>query len=320
MINAGIYGAAGYTAGELIRILHFHPEVNALQLISESHAGQPVYTAHPDLEGTLEAHFVSSLTDDVDVVFLCSGHGKSKELIERGTIPEDVHVIDLSHDYRLQGAHDFIYGLPELNKLGIKEAKHVANPGCFATAIQLCLLPLAQTKALKHDVHISAITGSSGAGQRPTDTTHFSWRSNNASIYKAFTHQHLGEIHQSIAQLHPTFEQAIHFIPIRGAFTRGILAACYTTTSLSLEALTEQYEAYYFNHPFIHLSGSNPDVKRVVNTNKAYIHLEKHHNQVLITGVIDNLIKGASGQAIQNMNLMFGFDEETGLTLKASAF
>ncbi|MEQ9091523.1 MAG: N-acetyl-gamma-glutamyl-phosphate reductase [Balneola sp.] len=321
MIKVGIIGGAGYTAGELIRILINHPEVKLTSVVSKSHSGQKIHEAHPDLIGEIGLVFEEKLNHELDVVLLCSGHGKSKGIIDSGVIPEKTKIIDLSSDFRLKSEeNEFIYGLPELNRDLIKEAKRVANPGCFATCIQLCLLPLASANLLNNDVHVSAITGSTGAGQSPTSTTHFSWRNNNASVYKAFTHQHLGEITQSVTQLKNDFDSDINFIPFRGAFTRGILAACYFKTELSLEEADELFEDYYSGHPFVHISEKAVDVKQVVNSNKSIIHLQKEGDQLLITGVIDNLIKGASGQAVQNMNLMFGLEETTGLKLKGSAF
>lgn len=320
MIKAGIIGGAGYTAGELIRILMHHPEVEIASVVSRSHGGEFLYKAHPDLEGETKLKFDSGLANDMDVVFLCSGHGKSKAVVEGNLIPEKTKIIDLSSDYRIKGEHDFVYGLPELNRDEIKSVNHIANPGCFATCIQLCLLPLANAKLLNNSVHVTAITGSTGAGQTPTDTTHFSWRSNNASIYKAFTHQHLGEITQSLKQLQTGFQKPIHFIPMRGAFTRGILAACYLELDKTANEIQALFEEYYNSHPFVTISDSSPDVKRVKGTNKAQLHIQKEGRQVLITGVIDNLLKGASGQAVQNMNLMFGRNETVGLNLKSTAF
>jgi N-acetyl-gamma-glutamyl-phosphate reductase len=320
MIKAGIIGGAGYTAGELIRILLHHPEVEMTSVVSRSHGGEFLYQAHPDVEGESELKFDSKLSQNIDVVFLCSGHGKSKAVVEGDVIPEQAKIIDLSSDYRMKGEHDFVYGLPELNSAEIKTANHIANPGCFATCIQLSLLPLAKAGLLNTSVHVTAITGSTGAGQNPTSTTHFSWRSNNASIYKAFTHQHLGEITQSLKQLQSGFDQSIHFIPMRGAFTRGILAACYLELNKSAEEVQKLYKNYYKNHPFVTVSDSSPDIKRVVGTNKAQVHIQKDNGQILITGVIDNLLKGASGQAVQNMNLLFGLDETSGLNLKSTAF
>ncbi len=320
MIKAGIIGGAGYTAGELLRILLHHPKVELVSVVSNSHSGEYLHKAHPDLEGESELKFHSKLSSEVDVVFVCSGHGRAKAVVESDAIPKQARIIDLSSDYRMKGNHDFVYGLPELNKPDIKAADYVANPGCFATCIQLCLLPLAQADALNKDVHISAITGSTGAGQNPTATTHFSWRSNNASIYSPFTHRHIPEIKQSLSQLQPNFEQNLFFIPMRGAFTRGILAACYTPSDKTVGEVTELYQKYYQNHPFVTITPTEPDVKRVVGTNKAMLHIQKENGQALITGITDNLLKGASGQAVQNMNLMFGLEETTGLNFKSIAF
>ncbi|MTI89449.1 MAG: N-acetyl-gamma-glutamyl-phosphate reductase [Balneolaceae bacterium] len=321
MIKAGIIGGAGYTAGELIRLLLNHPGAEITSVVSQSHAGDYLYKAHPDLEGITELVFDTTLSGDAEVVFLCSGHGKSKILVEEGAVPEGAYIIDLSSDFRLKdAAHEFIYGLPELNRKAIQGAQYLANPGCFATCIQLCLLPLADAGLLIGDVHVIAITGSTGAGQKPSATTHFSWRSNNASVYKGLTHQHLNEINQSLIQLQPAFAHQLHFIPMRGAFTRGILAACYLPFKGSLEKAQSMYQEYYQGHPFASVVESSPDVKRVVNTNRGLLYVQKEGDQLLITGVIDNLLKGASGQAVQNMNLMFGLDETTGLTLKPTAF
>lgn len=321
MIKAGIIGGAGYTAGELLRILLHHPEVEIKSVVSQSHSKEFLHKAHPDLTGETVQKFDSELDQSVDVVFLCAGHGRSKEIVESGVIPGSTKIIDLSTDFRHKNdSHDFIYGLPELNREDIKKANHITNPGCFATCIQLTLLPLAGVGLLNEDVHVTAITGSTGAGQNPTATTHFSWRSNNASIYKPLSHQHLGEITQSLKQLQPEFTKTIHFIPMRGAFTRGILAASYLPTKKSLEEITLLYQKFYSDHPFVHISAEPIDVKQVAGTNKAFLHLQKENGQILITGVIDNLVKGASGQAVQNMNLIFGLNETTGLTLKSTAF
>tara|TARA_R110000868_G_scaffold259361_7_gene517404 strand:- start:24893 stop:25858 length:966 start_codon:yes stop_codon:yes gene_type:complete len=321
MINIGIVGGAGYTAGELVRILLHHPEAKIVSVMSGSHAGEVVSKAHPDLEGETELVFTDKLAQNLDVAFLCTGHGKSKQVLEEVQISSTTKIIDLSADFRIaEASNDFIYGLPELNREVIKSSQKVANPGCFATCIQLSLLPLASGGLLKEDVHVSAITGSTGAGQNPSSTTHFSWRNNNASVYKAFTHQHLNEIKQSLKQLQPDFGKAVNFIPMRGAFTRGILSACYLRSEATESKVKELYQDFYSIHPFVHISETEPDVKRVVNTNKALLHIKKEGDQILIIGVIDNLIKGASGQAVQNVNLMFGLEETTGLQLKPSAF
>lgn len=321
MIKIGIIGGAGYTAGELLRILLHHPGAEVISVMSGSHKGKLVSDAHRDLIGETELVFVSELEKSLDVVFLCSGHGKSRGVIKEGIVPKDVKIIDLSSDFRLaDGIHDFVYGLPELNKEQIKNAGNVANPGCFATCIQLSLLPLANAGLLNDDVHITAITGSTGAGQNPTSSTHFSWRSNNASVYKAFTHQHLGEVKQSLIQLQNSFDNSLNFIPMRGAFTRGILAASYLTCSQSESSVKKMYEEYYTGHPFVTIIDKEVDVKQVVNTNKVVLQVKREGDKILVIGAIDNLVKGASGQAVQNMNLMFGLDEKTGLDLKSSAF
>jgi N-acetyl-gamma-glutamyl-phosphate reductase len=318
MIKAGIIGAAGYTGGELIRLLAAHPEVELVYAHSRSQAGQSVGEWHEGLLGDCDLAFSSELRFDFDVLFLCMGHGESAKLLAAHRLPENLLVIDLSQDFRW--APGFVYGLPELQREAIRQSRRIANPGCFATAIQLALLPLAQAQALQAEVHVNAITGSTGAGQAPQPTTHFSWRSNNVSVYKPFQHQHLAEIGSSLLQLQPGFEQTLHFIPWRGNFARGIFASLYTRTSLSEAELYELYEEYYASHPFVHLSRQNPTLKAAVNTNKCILHLEKHGEQALILSVIDNLLKGASGQAVQNMNLALGLEEEVGLRLKAVGY
>ncbi len=321
MIKVGIVGGAGYTAGELLRLLIRHPQIQIDFVQSNSQAGKQVSSIHSDLVGDLEQLFVKNIPSEVDVLFLCSGHGKSRSFLIDRNFPKTTKIIDLSRDFRLlPQAEGFVYGLPELNREQISQSTKIANPGCFATAIQLALLPLAKEGVLKEEIHIHALTGSTGAGQNPTPTTHFSWRNNNVSIYKAFTHQHLDEIHQSLHQLQNNFKQNINFLPIRGNFSRGIFASLYMTTDLSLEAIQTYYTNYYDTHPFVHIIPDNPHLKQVVNTNKCILHLEQHENKILIISTIDNLIKGASGQAIQNMNLMFGLSETMGLQLKACAF
>jgi N-acetyl-gamma-glutamyl-phosphate reductase len=321
MIKAGIAGGAGYTGGELIRILINHPQVEIVFVHSVSNAGNKIYQVHRDLLGETEIVFTDKLSFDIDVLFLCMGHGQSGQFIQENSIPARIKIIDLSQDFRIsKSGNDFVYGLPELNKSQIKEATHVANPGCFATGIQLALLPLAHKKLLNENVHVNAITGSTGAGQAPSATTHFSWRNNNISIYKAFTHQHLKEINQSVKQLQPDFMEKIYFIPVRGDFTRGILTSAYTQVKIGLEEATVLYREFYRNHPFTVISEQNPDLKQVVNTNKCVIYLEKHEDVLLAISIIDNLVKGASGQAVHNMNLMFGLDEKAGLNLKPAAF
>lgn len=328
--NIGIIGGAGYTGGELLRILLHHPFVNIAFVHSKSQAGKPVWTTHTDLLGDTNLTFSGDepaallAQDGLDALFLCSGHGASATFMAEYDISDDIAVIDLSTDFRTRSdgpePDDFVYGLPELQRERIREATRVANPGCFATSIQLALLPLAKAGRLTDAVQVSAITGSTGAGQALAPTTHFSWRSNNVSIYKAFAHQHLAEIRQSVTMLDPDFTHAINFVPYRGDFTRGIMANVYTPFSGTLDEATELYRTYYASHPFTHLSDAPVDVKQVVNTNKCFLHLELHDGQLLMTSVIDNLTKGASGQAVQNMNLIFGLPEDTGLRLKAVAF
>ncbi|HEV7351455.1 N-acetyl-gamma-glutamyl-phosphate reductase [Telluribacter sp.] len=324
-INIGIIGAAGYTGGELLRILINHPSATIAFAHSKSQAGKPVYSTHTDLFGDTELVFsgeeISELLgqEGLDVIFLCSGHGESKKFLDEYQVPESVKIIDLSTDFRDE-SEGFVYGLPELQRERIQQATRIANPGCFATSIELALLPLAQAGLLKEAVHVSAITGSTGAGQALSTTTHFSWRNNNISIYKAFTHQHLTEIRMSLTKLQEGFSEAINFIPYRGDFTRGIMANVYTPYEGTLQEAMELYRAYYDAHPFTHLSVAAIDLKQVVNTNKGLIHVEKHDGQLLITSAIDNLTKGASGQAVQNMNLLFGLPEDAGLRLKAPAF
>jgi len=321
-IKVGIVGGAGYTAGELIRILLHHEYAELNSIVSTSNAGNAVSSVHDDLVGDTELRFASELGGDEDVVFLCLGHGNSKTWLENHVPPETTPVIDLSNDFRLAADHEFagrefVYGLPELNKSRIQQAQSIANPGCFATAIQLALLPLAQAGKLTDDVHVSAITGSTGAGQSLSETVHFSWRANNVSIYKPFTHQHLGEIGESLAQLQPQLDADIHFIPYRGNFSRGIFASVYTPSDLTQEEARELYRNFYTNAPFTTVSDQEIHLKQVVNTNKCLLHVQKQGKQLLVTSVIDNLVKGASGQAVQNMNLLFGLPETTGLHLKA---
>ena len=320
MINVGIIGGAGYTAGELLRILINHPKVNIAFVNSNSNAGNKLYEVHSGLIGETEIVFTDELPlNNIDALFLCSGHGDSKKFLETNLVPENVKIIDLSTDYRDE-SNGFVYGLPELNKDRIKKATKIANPGCFATMIQLGLLPLAANGLLKSEIHVNAITGSTGAGVKPGTTSHFSWRNNNISVYKAFEHQHLAEITQSVRQLQKGFEKAINFIPVRGNFSRGIFASSYTDCDLTLEEVKKIYADFYKDASFTFVVEKNPDLKEVVNTNKCIIHLEKHGNKLLIISCGDNLLKGASGQAVQNMNLMFGLEERTGLNLKSVAF
>ena len=322
MIKVGIIGGAGYTAGELIRILLNHPQAELTFVQSSSNSGNLLSDAHTDLLGDTDIRFVSEPDlSQVDVIFFCMGHGKSKEFLLKNVVPANVKIIDLSHDFRLKReGNDFVYGLPELDRETIKKSDKIANPGCFATAIQLAVLPLAAAGLIKDELHVNAITGSTGAGQAPSATSHFSWRNNNLSVYKAFEHQHLGEIGQSFKQLQNDFNYDINFIPVRGNHTRGIFASVYTQFDDSLEEAIKLYQDFYASHPFTFVSLTNPDLKQVVNTNKAIVYLEKHGNKLMILSVIDNLLKGASGQAVQNMNLIFGLPETTGLNLKSVAF
>lgn len=320
-IKVGIVGGAGYTGGELIRILIYHPQVDIIFVNSNSNAGNPVHTVHTDLFGDTDLTFTDQLNQAIDVLFLCVGHGAAKTFLDNNDVDPQINIIDLSQDFRLaENAGTFVYGLPELQKSHIKDAQHIANPGCFATAIQLALLPLAAKGLLKDEIHINATTGSTGAGQGLSSTSHFSWRNNNLSIYKAFEHQHLHEISESLLKLQPDFDGTINFLPQRGNFTRGILASAYVSSGLPLTETYEIYNTYYQEHAFTHVSENNIDLKQVVNTNKALIHLEKHGDRLLIIAIIDNLLKGASGQAVQNMNLLFGLDETLGLRLKGTAF
>ena len=322
MTRAGILGAAGFTGGELIRLLLNHPEVEIVFANSESNAGNPVSDVHEGLVGDTDLRFTDTMPfDQVDVVFLCFGHGKSEAFLKEHAIPEQVRIIDLAQDFRLASpSHDFVYGLPELNKERIAKARHIANPGCFATCIQLGLLPAARMGILQDDIAVNAITGSTGAGQKPTATTHFSWRSSNMSIYKPFQHQHVPEIRQSLLQEQGSLEASIDFIPYRGDFTRGIFATEVVKTDADIDDIVAAYKAYYADTPFTHYVERPIDLKQVVNTNKALVHCEKYGNKLLVTSCIDNLLKGAVGQAVQNMNIMLGIDETAGLRLKPSAF
>lgn len=321
-VRVGVIGGAGYTGGELIRLLLNHPEVDIAFIHSRSNPGKNIYEVHSDLLGDTDLKFTDYLIDDVDVNFLCLGHGNSRKFLEETSIPDRVSIIDLSQDFRLESGfnREFVYGLPELQREMIMEADNIANPGCFATGIQLGLLPLAKENLLQSEIQVSAITGSTGAGQSPSATTHFSWRSGNVSVYKAFTHRHLNEINKSLQSLQDGYSEQINFIPIRGNFTRGILAAIHLKSDKSLDDTLSLYEDYYSTHPFVHISKTNPDLKQVVNTNKSFLYLEKHGDNLLIISLTDNLVKGAAGQAIQNMNLMYNLEETTGLKLKPSAF
>jgi N-acetyl-gamma-glutamyl-phosphate reductase len=321
MVNVGIIGGAGYTAGELLRILIWHPQANISFVQSTSHMGHPISNVHRDLLDETDLLFSQPDYMAIDVLFICSGHGKTKLFLEENDLPKTVKIIDLSTDFRPQANEKgFVYGLPEINKDKIVNADRIANPGCFATCIELGLLPLANANQLKEEIHVNAITGSTGAGQNPTSTSHFSWKNNNVSVYKAFTHQHLHEITETVLQLQPNFDKEINFIPVRGNFSRGIMATIYTDCDWSVEEAIEKYKAYYQNHPFVSISNISPDVKQVVNTNKCVLYLEKHGSKLMIISVIDNLLKGASGQAVQNMNLLFGMPEILGLGLKPIGF
>ena len=323
-IKASIVGGAGYTAGELLRILINHPKIELTSVYSTSNAGNPVTTVHEDLIGETDLIFSERIDQEADVVFLCLGHGKSRDFLTKNVYSKNTKIIDLSNDFRVKPHHVFqdrtyIYGLPELQKEEIKKAKNIANPGCFATAIQLALLPLAKKSLLSQDIHIHAVTGSTGAGQSLSATAHFSWRNNNVSFYKEFSHQHEAEISQSIHLL-GTNRHQLYFLPMRGNFTRGILAGIYLKCEISKEEALSLYREYYQDHPFTFVSNTPLYVKQVVNTNKCMLEIQKHKDTLLITSVIDNLSKGASGQAVQNMNLIFGFEESEGLHLKPVAF
>ena len=321
MIRVGILGAAGYTGGELLRLLLNHPEAEIAFANSESNAGNLVSDVHEGLIGDTELQFTDEMPfDKVDVVFFCFGHGKSEQFLKEHSIPANVKIIDLAQDFRIKGTHDYVYGLPEINKSDIQQAQHVANPGCFATCIQLALLPAAHLNLLKEDISVNAITGSTGAGQKPAATTHFSWRTGNLSIYKAFSHQHIAEIRQSLRQVQGYLDASIDFIPYRGDFARGIFCTSVIKTKAPANDIVAAYKEFYQDAAFTHYSDKAIDLKQVVNTNKALVHVDGFDGKVLVTSCIDNLLKGAVGQAVQNMNLMFGIDERAGLRLKASAF
>lgn len=325
MIQVGIIGGAGYTAGELIRLLLNHPNAAISFVYSTSSAGCFLSEIHQDLVGESDQKFSDQINPNIDVLFLCLGHGNSKAFLENHSFSKQTKIIDLSHDFRLNThslfqEKNFLYGLPELNKNEIVKANYIANPGCFATAIQLALLPLAAHHLIQKPVHINAVTGATGAGTKPSATTHFTWRDNNFSHYKAFGHQHLGEIKESLHALQSDFSADLNFIPNRGNFSRGIFATLYLEINEDLEHIKGLYKAFYKNAAFTVISENEIHLKQAVNTNKCLIHLTKHNNKLLITSAIDNLLKGASGQAIQNMNLMFGLEEKTGLHLKATYF
>ena len=321
-MKIGILGAAGYTGGELIRLLLNHPQAEIVFANSESNAGNPVADVHEGLYGDTELRFTDAMPlGEVDVLFFCFGHGKSRQFLSEHHVPGNVKIIDLAQDFRLKAeGNDFVYGLPEINRAKIASAMHVANPGCFATCIQLGLLPAAKMGLLTEDISVNAITGSTGAGQKPGATTHFSWRADNMSIYKPFTHQHVPEIRQSLEQTHGAPVGQIDFIPYRGNFARGIFASAVVRTGASIEQITEGYKAFYKDEPFTHYVDKPIDMKQAVNTNKCLVHCEKYGDKLLITSCIDNLLKGAVGQAVENMNIMFGVEETLGLRLKPSAF
>lgn len=323
-IHIGIVGGAGYTGGELLRILLNHPQVHIRFVHSKSNAGQPVYKVHTDLLGSTDLVFAEAIDQDIDLLFLCLGHGESARFLQETELDARIKVIDLANDFRLVKDalvrdRKFVYGLPELNLEKIKTAHNIANPGCFATAIQLGLLPLAEAGQLG-EVYTTGITGSTGAGQSLSATSHFSWRANNIQAYKTLTHQHLGEIHQSLAQLQGNHQASVSFVPWRGDFTRGIFISSTIKTALSLDQATTLFKTYYSNHPFTTVSDQQIHLKQVVNTNKCLLFLEKEGNKLVVHSVIDNLLKGASGQAVQNMNILFGLNQSTGLLLKSIAF
>ena len=324
MIKAGIIGGSGYTGGELIRLLVNHPNASLNFVYSSTKPGTEVAQAHPDLTGILDMKFTSEIDSEIDVLFLCLGHGHSREFLEKNSFSSKTKIIDLSTDFRLGrdsefGGKSFIYGLPELFKSKIADAVYIANPGCFATAVQLALLPLAKAQLMNNAVHINGVTGSTGAGIKPSATTHFSWRNNNISWYKPFNHQHLSEIKESVGSQQSN-AGPLYFLPHRGNFSRGILITAYTEFAGSLEDAAQIYQDYYADAKFTHVVNQPVQLKQVVNTNMCHIHLHKHENILLITSALDNLLKGASGQAVQNMNLMHGFDEQDGLKLKAGVF
>ncbi len=322
-IRIGIIGGAGYTGGELLRILLGHPQADIVFVHSKSQAGKPIADTHQDLIGDTDLIFSDAIYEDLEVLFLCVGHGEARVFLNEQKIPDQVRIIDLSQDFRNEpdfaGRH-FIYGLPETFKGAISKAKNIANPGCFATAIQLALAPLAQAGHLLHPVHISGITGSTGAGQQLSTTSHYSWRHSNVSTYKVFNHQHLQEVNRTLSTLDQDFSQPIHFVPYRGAFTRGIWITAYTHFDGAAGEILEAFNNFYKDAPFTIVTDRHPNLKQVINTNKALVYLEKHGDQLVVTCVIDNLVKGASGQAVQNMNLMMGLEEKTGLALKPVGF
>lgn len=322
MTGVGIVGGAGYTAGELIRVLLWHPEVKLQFVQSTSQAGKRLSDIHKDLLGSTDLHFTNEWDNNVDLIFLSMGQGQSKMFMEKHNPGEAIKIIDMSQDFRIpeENSNSFIYGLPEINRDKIKKAQRIANPGCFATAIQLALLPLAHAGRLNNDVHVTGITGSTGAGHSLQLSSHFSWRASNISVYKPLKHQHLAEINQTLQRLQKDWRHKIFFLPFRGNFTRGIFVTAYLKTELKEEENRNLFKAYYKSHPFVVISDQNPDLKQVINTNKCVLHVKTIDDSLLIISIIDNLLKGASGQAVQNMNLMFGFQETSGLSLKPSAF
>lgn len=320
MINIGIVGGTGFTAGELLRILDQHNETNVSWVYSRSSKGQPLSSVHTDLEGIYDLNFTDSLDWNIDAIFLCLPHGATTGFLKENPCPSGIKIIDLSNDFRLGTEHGYVYGLPELNRSEIKKTNLLANPGCFATSIQLALLPLASLGVLDFEIHVTAVTGSTGAGKGLSATTHFTWRTGNMSVYKALRHQHLGEIHQSLNQLQAGFDQKIVFVPMRGNFTRGILASIYTKCSLSPSDALIAYQNFYEDHPFVTVTDQPIDMKQIVNTNRAKISVNVIDDYIHLVSTIDNLVKGASGQAIQNMNLMFGLDENKGLNMKSIAY
>lgn len=323
MTRVAVIGAGGYAAGELLRLLVHHPDVNLVAAVSASQAGKRVHEVHRDLRGDTELCFGESLSPgaDADFVFLCRGHGQAAAYLDDHPGLLELPIVDLSTDFRPRNnARGFVYGLPEINRARIRRARHVANPGCFATAIQLAVLPLADESLLDAPVHVHAITGSTGAGQRPSPTGHFAYRTSNLSVYKAFGHQHLAEIRESVRQLLPTAREPIHFVPIRGDFARGIFASAYTATDLDTAQALELYEQFYAAHPFVHVTADTVSLKEAVGTNKGLLQVGVHGGQLHVVSVIDNLLKGAAGQAVQNMNLMLGLDEAAGLRLKGIGY
>lgn len=322
MIRAGIIGGTGYTAAELLRVLVFHPHVSISWVYSQSESGAHISDVHLDLEGLIDLQFTDQISWDVDVIFLCLPHGISKQFLQDNPVPGGVKVIDLSRDFRLEEGKesDFIYGLPEINKSKIENALKVANPGCFATSIQLAIAPLIDANLISDTIHITAMTGSTGAGKKPLATTHFSWRSSNISVYKPFVHQHLDEIHHNMDHAYPGFDQEMIFIPMRGNYPRGILTSMYTKCDKDTDEVLKLYKTFYLDAPFTYITEQNLDLKQVVNTNKAKLSVHTHAGYIHVQCAIDNLLKGASGQAVQNMNLMFGLEETAGLHLKSIGY